>query len=140
MIRASGHTFEYVGYGPGNYSTALPQTQDRVLDDKQQLLAQSLSSRGGSVVYSGMNDRGEYFIGRKKIDALTGEEKSTINAFDSTAVTEIPPAIDFNDLTVKQNFYSLGNSSLVDVQLKGNRSGDVGTSVFVGINLSLIHI
>jgi hypothetical protein len=134
VIRASGHTFEYVGYGPGNYSTALPQTQDRVLDDKQQLLAQSVSSRGGSVVYSGMNDRGEYFIGRKKIDALTGEEKSTINVFDSTGVTEIPSAIDFNDLTVKQNFYSLGNSSLVDIQLKGNRSGDVGTSVFVGIN------
>ena len=134
VIRASGHTFEYVGYGPGNYSTALPQTQDRVLDDKQQLLAQSVSSRGGSVVYSGMNDRGEYFIGRKKIDALTGEEKFTINAFDTTLATEIPPAVDFNDLTVKQNFYSLGNSSLVDIQLKGNRSGDVGTSVFVGIN------
>ena len=25
IIRASGHTFEYVGYGPGNYSTALPE-------------------------------------------------------------------------------------------------------------------
>ena len=24
-IRASGHTFEYLGYGPGNYATALPQ-------------------------------------------------------------------------------------------------------------------
>jgi hypothetical protein len=25
--RASGHTFEYVGFGPGNYSTALPDKQ-----------------------------------------------------------------------------------------------------------------
>ncbi|MEC8552969.1 MAG: hypothetical protein VXY93_20920, partial [Pseudomonadota bacterium] len=25
IIRASGHTFEYIGYGPGNYSTGLPQ-------------------------------------------------------------------------------------------------------------------
>ena len=24
IIRASGHTFEYVGFGPGNYSTAFP--------------------------------------------------------------------------------------------------------------------
>ena len=31
IIRASGHTFEYVGFGPGNYSTALPEKQDRVL-------------------------------------------------------------------------------------------------------------
>ena len=29
IIRASGHTFEYVGYGPGNYSTAFPDRQDR---------------------------------------------------------------------------------------------------------------
>ena len=29
IIRASGHTFEYVGYGPGNYSTAFPQ--DRIV-------------------------------------------------------------------------------------------------------------
>ncbi len=29
IIRASGHTFEYVGFGPGNYSTALPDKQDQ---------------------------------------------------------------------------------------------------------------
>ena len=27
ILRASGHTFEYLGYGPGNYSTGLPQVQ-----------------------------------------------------------------------------------------------------------------
>ena len=32
ITRASGHTFEYIGYGPGNYSTALPQRrQDNLL-------------------------------------------------------------------------------------------------------------
>ena len=41
LIRASGHTFEYVGFGPGNYSTAMPQVQDRVLDNDEQILAQS---------------------------------------------------------------------------------------------------
>ena len=28
-IRASGHTFEYIGYGAGNYSTSLPQKIER---------------------------------------------------------------------------------------------------------------
>ena len=133
-IRASGHTFEYVGFGPGNYSTAMPQTQDRVLNDKQQLLAQSTATRGGSVVYSGMNDRGEFFIGRKKIDALTGEEISTIQNFDSTPILNIPSTIDFDDLTVNDNLYSNGNTEIIDLRLRGNRSGDVGASVYVGIN------
>ena len=31
ILRASGHTFEYLGYGPGNYSTALPERQNRQL-------------------------------------------------------------------------------------------------------------
>ena len=25
ILRASGHTFEYLGYGPGNYSTVIPR-------------------------------------------------------------------------------------------------------------------
>ena len=41
IIRASGHTFEYVGFGPGNYSTAFPDRQDRVLSDQEELLSQS---------------------------------------------------------------------------------------------------
>jgi hypothetical protein len=40
IIRASGHTFEYVGFGPGNYSTALPERQDRKLSDQEEFLAQ----------------------------------------------------------------------------------------------------
>ena len=35
IIRASGHTFEYLGYGPGNYSTGLPQVQDRTLTERE---------------------------------------------------------------------------------------------------------
>ena len=37
ILRASGHTFEYVGYGPGNYSTALPQLQNRSLTEREEL-------------------------------------------------------------------------------------------------------
>jgi len=35
IIRASGHTFEYIGYGPGNYSTGLPQVQVRHLQKEK---------------------------------------------------------------------------------------------------------
>ena len=36
IIRASCHTFEYVGYGPGNYSTAFPDKQDRDLTPQEE--------------------------------------------------------------------------------------------------------
>ena len=137
LIRASGHTFEYVGFGPGNYSTAMPQVQDRILDDKEQLLAQSSQTRGGLVVYTAMNDRGEFFIGRKKVDALTGEEISTIDEFDTTAVSgasaQLPSNAQFDDLTVNQNFYSNSNTDLIDLKFRGNRTGNIGKQVFVGI-------
>jgi hypothetical protein len=74
FLRSSGHTFEYVGYGPGNYSTALPQKQDRVLSDDDILTSQAREQRGGTVVYTGMNDLGEFFTGSKKLSSATGEE------------------------------------------------------------------
>ena len=36
ILRASGHTFEYLGYGPGNYSTGLPQVQVRTLSETEE--------------------------------------------------------------------------------------------------------
>ena len=74
IIRASGHTFEYLGYGPGNYSTALPSKQKKQLSVEDQLTVQSQSSGGGVVVYTGMNDSGDFFIGNKKISSNTGKE------------------------------------------------------------------
>ncbi|MEC8551383.1 MAG: hypothetical protein VXY93_12885, partial [Pseudomonadota bacterium] len=60
-IRASGHTFEYIGYGPGNYSTSLPQLIERTLEEEEELLAISKEEKGGVVFFSGMNDRGDFF-------------------------------------------------------------------------------
>ena len=59
IIRASGHTFEYLGYGPGNYSTGLPQVQVRTLSERAEFLAQTQERGCGTVVYSGMNKYGE---------------------------------------------------------------------------------
>ena len=74
-LRASGHTFEYLGYGPGNYSTALPDKQARQLTIQEQLTSQSFQSSGGITVFTGMNDRGDFFVGNKKISSNTGREE-----------------------------------------------------------------
>ena len=66
IIRASGHTFEYVGFGGGNYSAALPEKQDRSLSTQEELISQSLKFDGGVNVYTGMNDAGDFYIGNKK--------------------------------------------------------------------------
>jgi hypothetical protein len=74
ILRASGHTFEYLGYGPGNYSTGLPVKQNRVLSEDEVLISQAREQDGGTVVYTGMNDRGEFYSGATKINGATGEE------------------------------------------------------------------
>ena len=98
ILRASGHTFEYTGFGPGNYSTAMPTNQTKVLNDSETSISQSLSNRGGSVLYTGMNSKGEYFIGKKKFNAATGNEIST----EGTTTTAI--ISDFDTLTVNNLF------------------------------------
>ena len=73
--RASGHTFEYVGFGPGNYSTALPDRQDRGINATEELLAQSIKESGGVNFFTGMNDRGISYSGNKKLSSVTGQEE-----------------------------------------------------------------
>ena len=75
ILRASGHTFEYLGFGPGNYSTGLPLKQDRILSADEILVSQAREQDGGTVVYTGMNDRGEFYSGATKINGATGEEE-----------------------------------------------------------------
>ena len=75
IIRASGHTFEYVGFGPGNYSTAFPDRQTRTLSPQEEFLGQVTRKDSGAVLYTGLNDKGDYYIGGKKISGTTGEEE-----------------------------------------------------------------
>ena len=74
FMMASGHTFRYLGYGSGNYSTAVPQKQNRILTDDDILKSQSKELSGGTVIYDGLNDRGDSFDGVKKLSAATGQE------------------------------------------------------------------
>ncbi len=75
IIRASGHTFEYVGFGPGNYSTAFPDKQDRSISADEELLSQSNKRSGGINFYTGMNDKGISYSGNKKLSTITGREE-----------------------------------------------------------------
>ena len=76
ILRSGNHTFEYVGFGPGNYSTGLPSVQNRVLTENEILLAQSQKEEGGIAFYSGLNSNGDLFIGNTRISSVTGEEES----------------------------------------------------------------
>ena len=75
IIRASGHTFEYLGYGPGNYSTAFPDRHDRQLSASEEVLSQSFQEEGGFVVYTGMNSDGDFYISNKRVITTAGDEE-----------------------------------------------------------------
>ncbi len=75
IIRASGHTFEYMGFGPGNYSTALPERQDRIISGQEEILAQATKLNGGVAIFTGMNSDGDFYTGNKKINSSTGQEE-----------------------------------------------------------------
>ncbi len=75
LIRASAHTFEYLGYGPGNYSTAFPERQDRNISPQEELLAQSTKTDGGIAIFTAMNADGDFYTGNKKVNSATGQEE-----------------------------------------------------------------
>jgi len=109
ILRASGHTFEYLGFGPGNYSTGLPVKQDRIITEDEILVAQAREQNGGTVVYTGMNDKGEFYSGATKINGATGEEEVieapiiTFFGDDAQAATaEKRNSGIFDDLVVKE--------------------------------------
>ena len=74
IARAGNHTFEYLGFGPGNYSTGLPARQEVVLTPEEDFYAQSKKQDGGIVFYTGINSQGDLYIGNRRINAITGEE------------------------------------------------------------------
>jgi hypothetical protein len=112
IIRASGHTFEYIGYGPGNYSTAFPSKQTKQLSLKEQINVQAQSTSGGEINYTGMNDRGDFYIGNNKVVDSTGNEI----VFDTpiqTVTGEDPFTSDKTDGGKDLNYV---DSSLVNVE------------------------
>ncbi len=102
IMRSGNHTFEYLGFGPGNYSTAFPQTQVETLSTDQIKFSQSIKEEGGVAFYSGLNSNGDLFIGNQIINPVTGqitnediaqlnvigEENTTIETFSELVLTD----------------------------------------------------
>jgi hypothetical protein len=118
IIRASGHTFEYLGFGPGNYSTSLPDKQDRSLSRSEIFLAQSTKTNGGLVVYTGMNSDGDFFTGNKKINSATGKEET----YDTPVPTNTGEknSSEIVDITDTQKVF-VGNS----IKVEGGRDKNI---------------
>ena len=102
ILRSGNHTFEYLGFGPGNYSTAFPQTQVETLSQNQVRYSQSIKEEAGVAFYSGLNSNGDLFIGNQVINPVTGqitnediaqlnvvgEENTTIETFSELVLTD----------------------------------------------------
>ena len=112
ILRASGHTFEYLGYGPGNYSTGLPQVQVRTLTENEDFLAQAQEKSAGQVVYTGMNSNGDFFIGNTKYSASSGKQQTfdipipTITGQDPSRLSVV-----FDEVIVKERILVEGGTS-----------------------------
>ena len=121
IARASGHTFEYLGFGPGNYSTGLPQVQVNSLNEREVFLAQSQEKSGGVIVYTGMNNDGDFYIGNKRVSSATGVER-TFDAPIPTITgqeTSISSVV-FDEVVIKERLkVEGGNSGTVLSQFDG---------------------
>ena len=112
ILRASGHTFEYLGYGPGNYSTGLPQIQARTLTEREDFLSQSQEKACGAVVYTGMNSDGDFFIGNTKYSSASGEQTTfdipipTITGQDPSRLSAV-----FDEIITKERILVEGGKS-----------------------------
>jgi microcystin-dependent protein len=134
-LRSSGHTFEYTGFGPGNYSTGIPQNQARQLTESEINISQAHQYNGGSVAFTGMNNDGIFYIGKRKFDSqgrpISQEAEIAITAEEDTNNLNV------DTITVNSSLISNLDSDFVDINLKGNREGgtaaSIGENVYVGI-------
>ena len=100
QARSGNHTFEYTGFGPGNYSTAFPSRQEYVLSDDEVLFSQAKRQDGGVVFYSGLNANGDLFVGNQRINAISGEESKIDDTILRVAGENVDEEENTSDLTV----------------------------------------
>ena len=120
--RASGHTFEYVGFGPGNYSTALPDRQDRSRSAAEELLSQTVKESGGVNFFTGMNDQGISYSGNKKLSSVTGQEEIFDSPIRTTTGEDISAQKSINLLNATDGV--LTNSFRVDGGAEGKTASE----------------
>jgi hypothetical protein len=124
IIRASGHTFEYVGYGAGNYSTSLPENQDREIGKVERLLSQANKIGGGTIYYTGMDENGDFYSANKKLSSSTGEEE----------VYDLPTPTITGESSAQESINIINSQKIVatdSLKVEGGPNNDV-LSVFNG--------
>jgi len=128
-IRSGNHTFEYVGFGPGNYSTAFPIRQTKILSDDQIKYSQSLKEAGGIAFYSGLNSNGDLYIGNTVINAVTGKTtENQITELETLTITNNLNVIGGSGNTIATNFQG-------PVNFANNILGDGGQYIFSNLQL-----
>jgi hypothetical protein len=108
ILRSGNHTFEYLGFGPGNYSTAFPSTQNRVLTKEEVRLSQSVKENGGVAFYSGLNSNGELYIGNNVVNPITGQVTSEDIATLNIVGEEGTQVDTFTEVTISDRLTVLG--------------------------------
>jgi len=136
ILRASGHTFEYLGYGPGNYSTGLPQVQVKTLSEKEEFLSQAQETACGTVLYTGMDSDGDFYIGNTKYSSQSGEQ-TTFDVPTSTITGENPNRLSvvFDEIIVKERILVEGGNS---GQILSQFDGPVTFNADIRANAQLI--
>ena len=130
FIRASSHTFEYLGYGPGNYSNSLPQKQSRTLDADDVVNSQARKSNSGLIVYSGINDLGENYTGPKKTlyngqDVVVEAPIITYTGDDASQQTGNLVNSDFDDVLVRRS-----------LTVEGGENGNLSSQFYGPVNFT----
>jgi len=126
IARSGNHTFEYLGFGPGNYSSGLPARQEVILSEFQDYYSQAKREDGGIVFYTGLNSNGDLYIGNKKIDAITGEEtfleKAQLESSEddtdiiTTLVTSFDTPVTFKDKITVEGIGYFNNRVIISTQ------------------------
>jgi len=127
IARSGNHSFEYLGYGPGNYSTSFPSRQQIVLTNEENYYAQSKRENGGIVLYTGLNSNGDIFIGNLEIDAITGQQ----TYIDAPIVDETENEASISGLVTTYNVPVLFNNTVTFNNPPTNQPIDFNTPVLI---------
>ena len=84
----------------------------RHFTESEEFLVQSQERSCGQVVYTGMNNEGDFFIGNKRVSSSTGQEK-TFDAPVPTVTGEDPSRLSvvFDEVVIKERLKVEGGTS-----------------------------
>ena len=106
----------------GNYSTALPDRQDRSRSAAEELLSQTVKESGGVNFFTGMNDQGISYSGNKKLSSVTGQEEIFDSPIRTTTGEDISAQKSINLLNATDGV--LTNSLRVDGGAEGKTASE----------------